>query len=128
MSADRCQVHDSDDELSDDDEVNRLRQHRREHRQSVLQKLEELVGDSEERQLREERKEEQLATSGVWGALHGKSWSQQVCRTGIFARTIMISRADWEADAEPVLYPDNALNRIADAEDEFLHRYHQVAV
>ncbi|EMF11883.1 MFS general substrate transporter [Sphaerulina musiva SO2202] len=70
-------VHDSDDELSDDDEVNRLRQHRREHRQSVLQKLEELVGDSEERQLREERKEEQLATSGVWGALHGKSWSQQ---------------------------------------------------
>lgn len=108
--------------------MNRLRQHRREHRQSVLQKLEELVGDSEERQLREERKEEQLATSGVWGALHGKSWSQQVCRTGIFARTIMISRADWKADAEPVLYPDNALNRIADAEDEFLHRYHQVAV
>ena len=70
-------VHDSDDDLSDN-EVNRLREHRREHRESVLQKLEDLIGDSEERQLREEKKEEQWMTSRVFGALHGKSAKEQM--------------------------------------------------
>ncbi|KAI5364974.1 Putative major facilitator superfamily, MFS transporter superfamily [Septoria linicola] len=70
-------VHDSDDELSDN-EVTRLRENRREHRESNLQKLEELVGDAEERHIREEKKEEHFVASGVWGALHGKSATEQM--------------------------------------------------
>ncbi|KAM3417610.1 Protein FMP42 [Cercospora zeina] len=70
-------VHDSDDEFSDG-EVARLRAQRREHRESNLQKLEELVGDAQERQLRDEKQGEHLAASGVWGALHGKSAREQM--------------------------------------------------
>lgn len=71
------QVHDSDDEFSDG-EVSRLRAQRREHRESNLQKLEDLIGDAQERQLRDEKQGEQLVASGVWGALHGKSAKEQM--------------------------------------------------
>ncbi|KAK5107136.1 hypothetical protein LTR62_001694 [Meristemomyces frigidus] len=63
-------VHDSDDEL-DDDEIRTLRAQRREHRESKLEQLENLVGDSEFREAREHKEEERHAVSGVWGALHG---------------------------------------------------------
>lgn len=68
------QVHSSDDELSDD-EVRRLRSGRREHRESKIAQLDKLVGDLEERH---EKQEERHATSGVWGALHGKSAREQM--------------------------------------------------
>lgn len=71
------QVHDSDDEFSDG-EVSRLRAQRREHRESNLQKLEDLIGDAQERQLRDEKQGEHLVASGVWGALHGKSAKEQM--------------------------------------------------
>ncbi|TKA78723.1 hypothetical protein B0A55_04531 [Friedmanniomyces simplex] len=64
-------VHDSDDELSDG-EVRRLRAHRREHRASKLADLESVFGDAEFREAREHKEEERHATSGVWGALHGR--------------------------------------------------------
>ncbi|CAK1366172.1 Protein FMP42 [Cercospora beticola] len=70
-------VHDSDDEFSDG-EVSRLRAQRREHRESNLQKLEDLIGDAQERQLRDEKQGEHLVASGVWGALHGKSAKEQM--------------------------------------------------
>ena len=74
---DSSQVHDSDDDLSDG-EVRRQRERRREHRESNLAKLDELLGDAEEREAREKRTEEHHAASGVWGALHGKSPKEQM--------------------------------------------------
>ncbi|KAK4544239.1 hypothetical protein LTR36_004449 [Oleoguttula mirabilis] len=70
-------VHDSDDELSDN-EVRRLRAERREHRESVLAELDNVLGDAEFREAREHKAEERLAISGVWGALHGKSAREQM--------------------------------------------------
>lgn len=70
-------VHDSDDELSDR-EVRRLRERRRDHRESNLAELDKLLGDAEARQHRVEKQEERLANSGVWGALHGKSSREQM--------------------------------------------------
>ncbi|KAK5694698.1 hypothetical protein LTR97_009288 [Elasticomyces elasticus] len=64
-------VHESDDELSDR-EVRRQRARRREHRESKLAELENVVGDAEFREAREHKEEERLVTSGVWGALHGR--------------------------------------------------------
>ncbi|KXS94091.1 hypothetical protein AC578_10523 [Pseudocercospora eumusae] len=70
-------VHDSDDELSDR-EARRLRERRRDHRESNLAELDKLLGDAEERQHRVEKQEERQEKSGVWGALHGKSSREQM--------------------------------------------------
>lgn len=70
-------VHDSDDELSDR-EVRRLRAERREHRESKLAELDKLLGDAEFREARDHKEEERQQTSGVWGALHGKSVYEQM--------------------------------------------------
>lgn len=70
-------MHDSDDELSDG-EVRRRREQRREHRESNLAKLDQLIGDSEARQHLVEKREERQTTSGVWGAMHGKSAKEQM--------------------------------------------------
>lgn len=67
-------MHSSDDELSDG-EVRRLRGTRREHRESKIAQLDKLVGDLDERH---EKQEEVHATSGVWGALHGKTAREQM--------------------------------------------------
>jgi hypothetical protein len=61
-----------------DDEVRRLRNHRREHRESKIAELDKLLGDRKERARREENKAAALQTSGVWGALHGKPAVQQM--------------------------------------------------
>jgi hypothetical protein len=71
------QVHDSDDELSDN-EVRKLREHRREHRESKIAQLDALLGDADERNVRIEKQEERQLASGVWGALHGKSAKEQM--------------------------------------------------
>lgn len=69
--------HDSDDELSAR-EVRRLRERRRDHRESNLAELDKLLGDAEERQHRVEKQEVRQEKSGVWGALHGKSSREQM--------------------------------------------------
>jgi len=61
-----------------DGEVQRRRAVRREHRESNLARLDELLGDAEERHHRIEKQEERQAASGVWGALHGKSPREQM--------------------------------------------------
>jgi len=70
------QIHDSDDELSDR-EVRRLRDRRRVHRESKIAELDNLLGDAEYREAQEVKEEERHAASGVWGALHGKSATEQ---------------------------------------------------
>ena len=70
-------MHDSDEDLSDS-EVRFLRTERRERRQSKLDDLNKLLGDSRERQYRADKEEDRQVVSGVWGALHGKSATEQV--------------------------------------------------
>ena len=71
------QVHDSDEDLGDNDLV-RLRSQRRDRRESKLEELENLLGDADERQQRAEKEEDRLVKSGVWGVLHGKSAREQI--------------------------------------------------
>ena len=61
-----------------DKETRRLRGERRERRESKLQELDKLLGDAEERQQKVEREDDRHAISGVWGALHGKSATEQM--------------------------------------------------
>lgn len=70
-------VHSSDDDLSDA-EVRRLRKGRREHRESKIAELDKLLGDREVRAHREEQEQTRHETSGVWGALHGKTAVEQM--------------------------------------------------
>jgi hypothetical protein len=71
-------VHSSDEEISSDDEVDRLRHERSNHRKNKIQKLDELIGDEGERQERAGREEERIAKSAVWGALHGEPAYKQM--------------------------------------------------
>jgi MFS family permease len=67
----------SDDEIDDETEVARLRAARAERRESILSEITELLGSKNaQKQVRKE--EEKKHTSGVWGALHGKSAAQQI--------------------------------------------------
>lgn len=58
--------------------MRRLRGSRREHRESKLRELDKLIGDAEFREAREQKEDERHLTSGVWGALHGKTVIQQM--------------------------------------------------
>ncbi|KAF2715602.1 MFS general substrate transporter [Pleomassaria siparia CBS 279.74] len=70
-------VHDSDDELPDD-EVWRRRKQRSARRRRRLNRLDKLYGDPETRKKREEEEEHRQEASGVWGALHNKSATEQM--------------------------------------------------
>ena len=61
-----------------DNEVRRLRNQRRDRRESKLQELDKLLGDAEERQMRANKQEDRQVASGAWGALHGKSATEQM--------------------------------------------------
>ncbi|KAI9736801.1 MAG: hypothetical protein M1835_003316, partial [Candelina submexicana] len=71
-------VHDSDDEIEDQTRVQRLREERRNHRESVVSEVTALLGSSkaDNEQAKEEEKKRQI--SGVWGVLHGQSASRQI--------------------------------------------------
>lgn len=64
-------VHTSDDALSSDSEVSRIRQQRSIRRKKKLRKLNKLLGDESDRQERAELELERQTKSAVWGALHG---------------------------------------------------------
>ncbi|KAI7501898.1 MFS general substrate transporter [Hortaea werneckii] len=81
-------VHDSDDELSDN-EVRKLRAQRREHRESKLAELDKLLGDADFREAREHKEEERHAASGVWGALHGRSAREQMLSPWFILMTLL---------------------------------------
>ncbi|KAH8716763.1 major facilitator superfamily domain-containing protein [Phaeosphaeriaceae sp. PMI808] len=70
-------VHDSDDEIEDQEQVQRLRDARRAHRDSIVSEITDLLGtrDGQDQAKEEEKKK---AKSGVWGALHGRSAAQQM--------------------------------------------------
>jgi len=69
--------------------VRRLRSHRREHRESKLAELDKVLGDADFREAREHKEEERHVVSGVWGALHGKSASQQMLSLWFILMTLL---------------------------------------
>jgi MFS family permease len=70
-------IHDSDDDIEDAEEVRRLQDARRVHRDSVVSEITTLLGTKDAtHQTKEEVKKKNI--SGVWGALHGYSASYQI--------------------------------------------------
>ncbi|ORY06374.1 major facilitator superfamily domain-containing protein [Clohesyomyces aquaticus] len=70
-------VHDSDNEIEDEETLRQLREARRVHRESVVSEITVLLGtkDATDQTKKEEKKKN---ISGVWGALHGRSALQQM--------------------------------------------------
>ncbi|EUC35386.1 hypothetical protein COCCADRAFT_24672 [Bipolaris zeicola 26-R-13] len=70
-------IHDSDDEIEDAATVQSLRDARRAHRDSIVSEITSLLGTKNglDQAKAEEKKKD---ISGVWGALHGLSASQQI--------------------------------------------------
>lgn len=70
-------VHDSDDEIEDRAAVQNLRDARRAHRDSIASEITALLGTKDGA---DQAKEEEVKRnkSGVWGALHGRTASEQI--------------------------------------------------
>ncbi|KAK7725385.1 hypothetical protein SLS57_003862 [Botryosphaeria dothidea] len=69
--------HDSDDDISEESIVQRLRDDRRARRESLASEITSLL-DGKDAAKRAEEEEKKKETSGVWGALHGKTAAQQI--------------------------------------------------
>ena len=64
-------IHASDEDISADEELYRVRSHRAEHRRDKLHQIEDLVGGPDEREERARAVEDHHVASGIWGVLHG---------------------------------------------------------
>jgi hypothetical protein len=71
-------LHDSDDELEDDNEIWHVRSLRHDERTKIAAEIKDLLGSRKERRLQEKKDDEIREASGVWGALHGLSAWQQM--------------------------------------------------
>ncbi|KAF7674538.1 mfs general substrate transporter [Alternaria burnsii] len=70
-------IHDSDDEIEDAATVRSIQDARRAHRDSIVSEITSLLGTKDgKKQAEEEDKKKNI--SGVWGALHGRTASQQI--------------------------------------------------
>ncbi|KAE8441069.1 hypothetical protein EG329_005898 [Mollisiaceae sp. DMI_Dod_QoI] len=82
-------IHSSDDEISSDNEVDRIRYERSYRRKNKIQKLDKLLGDEGERQERAGREEERLVNSAVWGVLHGQPAHKQMLSPWFILMTLL---------------------------------------
>ncbi|KAI8291056.1 hypothetical protein K4K60_003526 [Colletotrichum sp. SAR11_57] len=71
-------AHDSDNEISDDRALRKVRSARAERRLSKLDQIEEVAGDAQAREERVKVNEERQEASGVWGVLHGVPAHKQI--------------------------------------------------
>ena len=71
-------VHSSDHEISDDEELARVQSARAGRRQERLEQIEEFFGDAEQREERVKAEEGIQQASGVWGVLHGMPFHKQM--------------------------------------------------
>ncbi|KAL8843823.1 MAG: hypothetical protein Q9176_001785 [Flavoplaca citrina] len=72
-------VHPIDQHVSDEGRLARLREERRQHRESVVSEITSLLGrkgEEGDKQTQAEERKKQI--SGVWGVLHGRSAFQQI--------------------------------------------------
>nr|RBQ96039.1 hypothetical protein FVER53263_08606 [Fusarium verticillioides] len=71
-------VHQSDEEIDNINELSRVRSARAGQRKAKLEKIEQLAGDSQERGERVREEEDRQEASGVWGVLHGMPAHKQM--------------------------------------------------
>lgn len=71
-------VHDSDEELETERDIQRVRSKRQDERKRTIVEIQDLLGTQVERDEHLKREDEKRVTSGVWGALHGLPASKQV--------------------------------------------------
>jgi hypothetical protein len=70
-------LHDSDNELEDDNEIWHVRSLRHDERTKIAAEIKDLLGTHKERRRQERKDDEIREASGVWGALHGlPAWQQ----------------------------------------------------
>lgn len=82
-------IHDSDDDIEDQDFVRRLQESRRARRESIVSEITDLLGTKDATELtKEEAKKKDI--SGVWGALHGRTAAQQI-RTPWFVLVMLFT-------------------------------------
>jgi hypothetical protein len=74
----KCDIHESDEDIEDDNELERVRSLRADKRHAKLDQLEDIVGDAAERDERIKAEEERQEVSGVWGVLHGMPFYRQM--------------------------------------------------
>ncbi|KAF3398219.1 Protein FMP42 [Penicillium rolfsii] len=82
-------VHDSDNEIDSDRELQRVRGQRAEHRQKIIENINDVLGDENERQHRAEREEDRQQVSQVWGVLHGLPAHRQMATPWFILITLM---------------------------------------
>lgn len=82
-------VHESDDEIESERELERVRSRRADHRKNTIQQLNDLLGDKDERQQRAEREEDRHHAARVWGALHGMEAHKQMATPWFILITLM---------------------------------------
>lgn len=82
-------VHDSDDDIDSQSELNRIRKKRAELRKRRLRQIDGVLGDKDERQLRADREEDRQQTSWVWGVLHGLPAHRQMATPWFILITLM---------------------------------------
>ncbi|KAG9256217.1 major facilitator superfamily domain-containing protein [Emericellopsis atlantica] len=71
-------IHESDEDIEDNNELERVRSIRADKRHAKLDQLEDIVGDADERDERIKVEEERQEASGVWGVLHGMPFNRQM--------------------------------------------------
>ncbi|KAL3264956.1 hypothetical protein ABHI18_000233 [Aspergillus niger] len=82
-------IHDSDDDIESDTELQRVRSERAERRRNKMRKIAKVLGDEGERKEREQREEDRHAASAVWGALHGQPAHKQMATPWFILITLM---------------------------------------
>lgn len=82
-------VHDSDDDIDSQSELNRIRKKRADLRKRRLRQIDTVLGDKDERQLRADKEEDRQQTSWVWGVLHGLPAHTQMATPWFILITLM---------------------------------------
>ncbi|KAJ5151431.1 uncharacterized protein N7482_010683 [Penicillium canariense] len=82
-------VHESDDEIESESQLQRVRGKRAESRQKTFYDINEALGGSEERQQRAKREENRHQVSQVWGVLHGMPAHRQMATPWFILITLM---------------------------------------
>ena len=82
-------VHDSDDDISSDGELEQVRQRRADRREKKMQNLRRVLGGKDEIQQRAEREEDRQHTSRIWGVLHGLPAHKQMTTPWFILITLM---------------------------------------
>ena len=71
-------IHESDEDMSSDETIYRVRSARADKRLAKLDRIESIAGDAEEREERVKINEDVQEASGVWGVLHGVPFHLQL--------------------------------------------------